>query len=110
MWRGEALSLAIFILSRPLRSAWRCLGEWLGCGGGLPGAVRTRGGGGAPPTAYEPLGRGASIPRLEKYKEKEAAYHSMYDPLPHVVRLEIGLAAVAPSGRTHPGRTVSQGL
>ena len=50
-WKRGPISRLLHPRSTP-GMAWRCPGERVGCGGGLPGAVSTRGGGGAPPTAY----------------------------------------------------------
>jgi hypothetical protein len=55
MWRRGLISRPLHALSTPgirLVLSKRAVGS----GGGLPGAVRTRGGVGAPPTAYEPPG------------------------------------------------------
>jgi hypothetical protein len=50
----------------------------VGGGGSLPGAVGTRGGVGAPPTAYQPHGRGASKPRPYKNKKGRSS-ESFYE-------------------------------
>ena len=75
------------------------------------GGAVVRGGWGKGParTTYNRLGAGQVYRAWKNTKEKEAAYHAMYDPHPHVFRLEMCLASVAPSGQTHPGRMVSQG-
>ena len=67
-------SCALFRMS-PL---WRTVflqGMVTGSGGDrVPGEVRTRGGEGAPPTAYEPLG-----PSLDPYKHKSHKYRGSLD-------------------------------
>jgi hypothetical protein len=58
----------LFPAQAPVRVPSTVPGELVGwCG--LAGAVGTRGGVGAPPTAYQPRGRGASKPRLDKNKK-----------------------------------------